>query len=116
MEWTPEGALQSLKKYLASPPILVPPRPREPLLLYIVATTQVVSGALVVEREQEEVPEAGLPETSAAAEAREPKAPGKWLVQRPVYFISTVLRDVFRNVAWKTKKLYAHARSIHGDA
>ena len=33
--------------------ILVPLTNREPLLLYIVATTQVVSATLVVEREEE---------------------------------------------------------------
>jgi hypothetical protein len=33
--------------------ILVPPTDGEPLLLYIAATTQVVSIALVVEREEE---------------------------------------------------------------
>jgi hypothetical protein len=32
-------------------PILVPPAEKEPLLLYIAATTQVVSAALVVERQ-----------------------------------------------------------------
>jgi hypothetical protein len=33
-------------------PILVPPIEREPLLLYIMATTQVVNAALLVEREE----------------------------------------------------------------
>ena len=42
VDWTPE-ALQSLKSYLASPPILVTPMEKEPLLLYIAATNQVVS-------------------------------------------------------------------------
>ena len=53
-------------------PILVAPRPAKPLLLYVAATTQVVSAAVVVER-----PEEGhaLP------------------VQRPVYFISKVLSE-----------------------
>jgi hypothetical protein len=51
-------------------PILVPPSEKEPLLLYIAATTQVVSAALVVQREEE----------------------GHILkVQHPVYFISEVL-------------------------
>ena len=42
MKWTPEAeaALQGLKKYLSSAPILVAPRTREPLLLYLVATNQ----------------------------------------------------------------------------
>ena len=49
MEWTPEAeaALQDLKKYLSSTPILVAPKPQEPLLLYLVATNQVVSVVLV---------------------------------------------------------------------
>ena len=53
-------------------PILAPSTNGEPLLLYIAATTQVVSAALVVEREEE----------------------GHTLkVQRPMYFISEVLYD-----------------------
>ena len=52
--------------------VLVPPTDGESLLLYIAATTQVVSAALVVEREEE----------------------GHALkVQRPMYFISKVLSD-----------------------
>ena len=53
IEWTPEAekALQSLKRYLSSPPVLVAARPGEPLLLYVAATTQVVSAVLVAERE-----------------------------------------------------------------
>ena len=49
MEWTPEAeaALQDLKKYLSSMPILVVPRPQEPLLLYLAATNLVVSASLV---------------------------------------------------------------------
>ena len=38
---------------LTTAPILVPPRPAEPLLLYVAATTQVVSAAVVVERPEE---------------------------------------------------------------
>jgi hypothetical protein len=47
--WTPEAqeALNSLKNMLKSPPILTAPTPEEPMLLYISATTQVVSVALV---------------------------------------------------------------------
>ena len=47
MEWTPkaEAALQDLKKYLSSMPILVVPKPQEPLLLHLAATNQVVSAA-----------------------------------------------------------------------
>ena len=43
-----------VKQLLTKAPILVPPAEGEPLLLYIVATTQVVSAALVVEWEEEE--------------------------------------------------------------
>ena len=52
MEWTPEveAGLQDLKKYLSSTPILVAPKPQEPLLLYLAATNQMVSVALVVQR------------------------------------------------------------------
>jgi dsDNA-binding SOS-regulon protein len=46
-------ALDKVKELLTKAPILVPPTNREPLLLYIVSTTQVVSAALVVEREEE---------------------------------------------------------------
>ena len=56
MEWTPEAgaALQDLKKYLSSTPILVAPKPQESLLLYLAATNQVVSAALVAQREVDE--------------------------------------------------------------
>jgi hypothetical protein len=57
---------------LSNSPILVPPTTGEPLLLYVAATTQVVSAILVVER------------------AKEGHA---LLVQRPVYFISEVLSE-----------------------
>ena len=92
IEWTPkaEAALQSLKEYLASPPILVAPCSREPLLLYIAATMQVVRGALVVERDQVEALD-GPPfgtcdqsESSSTAEARGDNALAKTMVQRPV--------------------------------
>ena len=42
-----------VKLLLTKAPILVPPTDGEPLLLYIVATTHVVSAALVMEREEE---------------------------------------------------------------
>jgi hypothetical protein len=39
-KWTPEAdaAFEGLKRYLMSPPIMVAPRSREPLLLYLAAT------------------------------------------------------------------------------
>ena len=56
MKWTPEAdaALQELKAYLSSMPTLVAPKPQEPLLLYLAATNQVVSVALVAQREVDE--------------------------------------------------------------
>ena len=42
-----------VKHLLTKAEILVPPTDGEPLLLYITATTQVVSAALVVEQEEE---------------------------------------------------------------
>jgi hypothetical protein len=53
--WTPEDeeALGNLKALLTNAPILVPPAEGEALLVYIAATTQVVSAAIVVERREE---------------------------------------------------------------
>jgi hypothetical protein len=53
--WTAKAqeALNKLKDLLMKTLILTPLAEKEPLLLYIVATTQVVSAALVVEREEE---------------------------------------------------------------
>jgi hypothetical protein len=50
--WTPEAdqALAQLKDFLSKPPILTAPRKSEQLLLYLAATTHVVSIAIVVER------------------------------------------------------------------
>jgi hypothetical protein len=50
-EWTAKAneAFQKLKEYLSNSPILTPPEKYEPLLLYIVATTTVVSATIVVE-------------------------------------------------------------------
>jgi len=86
--WTPEAeeALDSLKRTLTSAPILVPPQPAEPLLLYVAATTQVVSAAVVVER---------LEEWHALP------------VQRPVYFISEVLSETKVQYPQIQKLIYA---------
>jgi hypothetical protein len=53
--WTLEAeeALTKLKATLSNSSILVPPATEEPLLLYVAATTQVVSAVLVVERAEE---------------------------------------------------------------
>ena len=49
-EWTTEAAeaLENLKHHLQSPPILTAPLPGEELLLFITATSHVVSTAIVV--------------------------------------------------------------------
>jgi hypothetical protein len=46
-------ALQDFKHHLQSPPILMAPKPGKNLLLYIAATTHIVSMAIVVERQEE---------------------------------------------------------------
>ena len=106
MQWTPEAeaALQDLKRYLSSTPILVAPRPQEKLLLYLAATNQVVSAALVAEREadEESTPpasessdEQGAAPTSSGPDkvesAQTCKEVQKKMVQRPVYFVSSLL-------------------------
>jgi hypothetical protein len=71
-EWTEEAdaAFAHLKKVVSTPPVLVAPKERDPLLLYIATTHQVVSTVLVVEQSEEG------------------KAHG---VQWPLYFLSEVL-------------------------
>ena len=53
-EWTEEAdkAFQDLKRYLTSPPVMVAPRPQEPLVLYLAATPYSTSAALVAVREE----------------------------------------------------------------
>jgi hypothetical protein len=50
--WTPEGeeALENLKALHTNAPILEPPAAGEALLIYVAATTQVVSATIIVER------------------------------------------------------------------
>lgn len=54
-QWTEEAqvAFNNLKTFLTMPPELTAPLPGEELLLYISATTNIVSAAIVVEREEE---------------------------------------------------------------
>jgi dsDNA-binding SOS-regulon protein len=47
-----QEAFDRLKAFLLTPPTLVSPEKGELLLLYIAATTQVVSAALIVERDK----------------------------------------------------------------
>jgi hypothetical protein len=67
--WTPEAdqALAQLKDFLSKTPVLTTPRKKEQLLLYLTATTHVVSTVIIVERQ----------ENSHA-----------YPVQQPVYFVS----------------------------
>jgi hypothetical protein len=55
-KWTEEAnqALQDLKHHLQLPPILMAPQLGENLLLYIAATTHIVSTAVVVELQEED--------------------------------------------------------------
>jgi ribonuclease HI len=83
-EWTEaDVAFAQLKKVLSTPLLLVAPKEKEPPLLYIAATYQVVSTVLVVKRSEKG------------------KAHG---VQRPVYFISEVLSP--------TKQRYLHYQKL----
>jgi hypothetical protein len=56
--WTDEAdqALEELKTFLTTALVLVPPTPKETLLLYISTSTQVVSVVLVVEQPEEGQP------------------------------------------------------------
>jgi hypothetical protein len=72
--WTAEAdqALAQLKDFLSKTPGLTAPRKSEQLLLYLAATTHVVSTAIVVERQEDG---------------------HAYPVQRPVYFVSEVLSE-----------------------
>ena len=67
-----DKAFTELKQLLTSPPIMTMPQPGETLLIYIAATSRVVSTAVVFEHEE-------------AGNAHK--------VQRLVYFISEVLNE-----------------------
>ena len=86
-EWTPKAdeAFLQLNKMLTTPPVLAAATPKEPMLLYIAATSRVVSTFIVVERKEE----------------------GKALpVQRPVYYLSEVLSASKQNYPHYQKMCY----------
>jgi hypothetical protein len=140
-EWTPKAdkAFTELKRYLTSPPIMVAPTFREPLLLYITATPRTASAVLVAKQDAkviakekinppclgappegealipsaplEELPAATspteLPLEGDATNLHEEKAPEDTTkVQKPMYFISTVLRDTRERYTMQQKLLY----------
>jgi hypothetical protein len=82
--WDDEAqkAFEALKESWTTPPVMTHPIPKETLLLYISATTNVVSTVLVAEQEEE-------------GQA--------YPIQRPVYYVSEVLTD--------TKTRYTNLRS-----
>jgi hypothetical protein len=86
--WTDEAqkAPENLKAFISKPLVLPSLEPGEALLLYVSATTQVVSSALVLERE-------------------EPRHIYK--VQKLVYYISKVLFDCETHYNQVQKQLYA---------
>jgi hypothetical protein len=87
-EWTEKAkeAFESLKVYLTSSPILTPPKKYEDMMLYISATSTVVSVVIVVEREEEGY---------------------VYKVQWPVYYINEVLTDSKIRYPHVQKLLYA---------
>jgi hypothetical protein len=72
--WTPDAdqALAQLKEFLPKPPVLMAHRKKEKLMVYLAATTHVISIAIVVERQEDD---------------------HVYPVQRPVYFVSEVLSE-----------------------
>jgi ribonuclease HI len=86
--WDDEAqqAFEALKESLTTPLVMTPPIPKETLLLYISATTNVVNTVLVAEQEEE-------------GQA--------YPVQRPVYYMSEVLADAKTHYTQPQKLLYA---------
>jgi hypothetical protein len=81
-----QKVFEALKESLTTPLVKTPPIPKETLLLYISANTNVVSTVLVAEREEE-------------GQA--------YPVQRPVYYMSEVLADAKTRNTQPQKLLYA---------
>jgi hypothetical protein len=86
--WDDEAqkAFEALKESFTTPPVMTPPIPKEALLLYISATTNVVSTVLIAEQEEK-------------GQA--------YPVQRPMYYVSEVLADAKTRYTQPQKLLYA---------
>jgi hypothetical protein len=86
--WTPKAdqALAQLKDFLSKPPVLTAPRKKAQLLLYLAATTHVVSTTIIVEWREDG---------------------HTYSVQRPVYFVSEVLSESKARYQPVQKLLYA---------
>jgi hypothetical protein len=86
--WTPEADqdLAQLKDFLSKPPVLTAPCKKEQILLYLAATTHVVSTAIVVERQEDG---------------------HAYPVQRPFYFVNEVLSESKARNQPVQKLLYA---------
>src|ERR1041385_3186945 len=85
--WTAQAddAFKQLKRMMSTTPVLAAPKEKEPMMLYIAATNQMVSIVMVVER----------PEKDKAQP-----------VQRPVYYVSEVLSTSKQNYPHYQKMCY----------
>ena len=97
-----------MKKYLSSAPILVAPRPQEPLLLYLAGTNQVVSTALVAQREVDDEVMAATEPGTTNAETTQPVEvpPKKKMMQHPVYCVSSLLQGARSRYSGVQKLLF----------
>src|ERR1041384_1624680 len=85
--WTPQAdePFKQLKRMMSTAPVLAAPKEKEPMILYIAATTRVVSIVMVVE----------CPEKDKAQP-----------VQRPVYYVSEVFSNSKQNYPHYQKMCY----------